>query len=88
VLEDSPEICLSESSGEYSDHGEELSDAYVGEVFDENGQSVLSRAVMTTEQAELLRNRGRGGVINRSQPAVFDQNETCKLDYCLRQHHG
>jgi hypothetical protein len=61
VLEDGHEICSSESSAEYSDHGEELSDAYVGDMFEENGKPVLARAVMTTEQAERIRNRGRAG---------------------------
>jgi hypothetical protein len=47
VLDDGPEICSS--------------DAYVGDMSDESGQPVLSRVVMTTEQAERLRNRGRAG---------------------------
>jgi hypothetical protein len=59
VLGYGPEICSSESSAEYRQHGEALSDAHMGDVFDENGQPVLSRAVITTEQAERMRNRGR-----------------------------
>jgi hypothetical protein len=61
ILMDGPHVCDSESSAEYSDQGEEFADMYVGDMFDENGKPVLSRAGMTREQADRLRNRGRAG---------------------------
>jgi hypothetical protein len=43
-------MCSSESSAEYSDLGEELSDAYVGDIFNENRNTVVAKAMMTTEK--------------------------------------
>jgi hypothetical protein len=51
VLEDVPDVCDSESSAEYGDHGEELADGYAP------GCSSLAQARMTEAQAEWLRNR-------------------------------
>jgi hypothetical protein len=63
VLEDGPEVCSSESEAEYSDHGEQwlASDIYTPDMLDENGNPILARATMTTEQANLLRNKGTAG---------------------------
>jgi hypothetical protein len=47
------------SSAEYSGHSEKLSDAYVGNMFDENGNPVLARAA-TTERAERFAESGKG----------------------------
>jgi hypothetical protein len=60
VLEDDPEMCTSQSSAEYSDHGEEYSDSemYTPDMLDGEGQRMLARATLTTEQANALHARG------------------------------
>jgi hypothetical protein len=61
VVEDGPEIWSSESAVEYSEHGEEYSDSemYTTDMIDETSEPVLAGAMMTQEQAELVRNEGR-----------------------------
>jgi hypothetical protein len=56
VLKDGPDVCTSESSVEYSDHGGEYSDSeiYTSDMPHENRKSLLGRATMTTEQANVL----------------------------------
>jgi hypothetical protein len=61
VLEDGPEFCSSETSVEYSDHGDELTGMYAPDLLDEHGKPVLARATLTTEQANVLRNEGMAG---------------------------
>jgi hypothetical protein len=40
VLEDGPDKCNSESSNEYSDHGDELTGMYTSDMLDEDGRLV------------------------------------------------
>jgi hypothetical protein len=51
VLEDGPDVCNSESSNEYSDHGEELTRMYASNMIGEDGDPVLDRERMTEDQA-------------------------------------
>jgi hypothetical protein len=53
VLEDGPDVCDSESSAEYSDHGEMWTDAsmYTPDIIGEDGKPVLDRARMPEDQA-------------------------------------
>jgi hypothetical protein len=52
VLEDGPEICTSESSGDNSDHGEEVRGMYTP------GVMSLSEARMTEERAQRFTKNG------------------------------
>jgi hypothetical protein len=52
VLEDGQGLYSSESAAQYSDHGEELTGMYTSEMLDENGNPVLNRATIPTEQAD------------------------------------
>jgi hypothetical protein len=61
VLEYDPDVCNSESEAKYSDHGEELTAMYTSDMLDEFGNPILARAMMTREQADLLRRHGRPG---------------------------
>jgi hypothetical protein len=63
VLEDGPDVCDSESESEYSDHGEQwfASEMYTPDMLDEQCKPVLACATMTSEQADLLRNKGKAG---------------------------
>jgi hypothetical protein len=61
VSEDSPDVCESETSAEYSDNGEELTGMYTAGMFNEEGKPALSRAHVTEEQTNRLRNRGMAG---------------------------
>jgi hypothetical protein len=63
VLEDGPDVCNSESSAEYSDHGEEwaISDMYTPDMLNEKGQPILDRARMTEDQVRRIRERRAGG---------------------------
>jgi hypothetical protein len=63
VLEDGREMCSSESAAEYSERGEGDSDSdmYTADMMNEKGKPVLARAVITTGQAERLRNQGMAG---------------------------
>jgi hypothetical protein len=47
VVEECPDFCSLESSAQYGDHGEELSDMYTAARLDEDGKPVLGRARMT-----------------------------------------
>jgi hypothetical protein len=40
-------VCDSESSAEYSDHGQELEGIYTSDMLDEKGHPILDRAKMT-----------------------------------------
>jgi hypothetical protein len=57
VLEDGPDKCDSESDNDCRDNGEKIPDteAYTLDMFDEKGKPVLSRARLSTEQANALR---------------------------------
>jgi hypothetical protein len=61
VLEDDPDVWNSESDAEYSDHGEQWSNAdmYTPEMLGPDGKPKMNRARSTTEQANALRARGR-----------------------------
>jgi hypothetical protein len=64
VLEDRPEFCP-ESQAEYSDHGEKWADEimYTRDMLDARGKPEVSKAGLTTEQANALRAAGRAGGI-------------------------
>jgi hypothetical protein len=61
VLEDGPDVCISESSAEFSDHGKELPWMYTPGMLDNEGNAILDGAMMTEDQARRLRERRAGG---------------------------
>jgi hypothetical protein len=82
VLEDGPDVCDSEGPAEYSDHGDELTGMYTP------GYATPGQPRMTEEQMDRLRKRGMAGGqdtglvrgVKKSDPAMFDQNETRQRD--------
>jgi hypothetical protein len=92
VLEDGIEICPSESASEHSEQGEQYSDSEMctTDVLGDDGDPVLAKTTLTTEQANCLCNQGRAGgngPVSRAEWNGEDAGsvrivpDTCQRDY-------